>query len=98
MRVGSTGSDGLIAPGRKMLACRNVADVTWLRSYANIELDRSLSCKLVMLAVRMDSHSVRRATVARSAGSCRRPMRMDCQMQCVGALAVRRSVFDWEQR
>ena len=39
MRVGSTGSDGLIAQGRKMLACRNVADVTWLRSYANIELD-----------------------------------------------------------
>jgi hypothetical protein len=39
--VGSTGSNRLIAPGRKVLACRNVADVTWLRSYANIELDRS---------------------------------------------------------
>ena len=33
-----------------MLACRNVADVTWLRSYANIELDRSLSCKLLKTA------------------------------------------------
>jgi hypothetical protein len=45
--VGSTGSDRLIAPRRKMLACRNVADVTWLRSYPNIDLDRSLSCKLL---------------------------------------------------
>jgi hypothetical protein len=48
--VGSTGSDRLIAPKRKMLACRNVADVTWLRSYANIDLDRSLSCKLLKTA------------------------------------------------